>query len=373
MADYPMKYVDRSRITTDWTCPRKRYWNYEFDGKGIIKSSINQALHTGSVIHDALGAIATYHKEGVPVEIELIAQLAAGQMRKTLLEASEGEVNPEEYANEQAALVEGLLRGFYKHVWPRLISMYPEIVAIEKECEYKLNDEIIFMAKPDLILADAEGEWHYIEYKSTSSKKNEWIESWNTAVQLHSSVKAIEETMGKSPVDVTVVGLYKGYYSYGRQNSPLVYAYMKKGNPPFTQDVIAYEYKAGLRKYPVWEMDGGVTAWVNAMPETILAEQFPMTPPIMVDEDLVAAFFNQTVVRETEISFGASASPLNLTVLDDIFPQRFDQCSPAYGFKCEFKKLCHSYVENPLNEGFTYREPHHAQEMEQQADESLYM
>lgn len=364
----PIRYCDRSRIVTDWTCPRKRFWNYEFDGKGIVKDGINQALHTGSIIHDSLAAIATYYEQKVGVDIDLIALTAAGQMRLSLMEAMEGEPNAEAYSNEQACLVEGLLRGYHKHVWPRLIQMYPEVIAIEKECSLVLDDTLTFMAKPDLILASEDGEWHYIEYKSTSNKKNEWIQSWNTAVQLHSSVKAVEETLGKAPVDVTVLGLYKGYFSYGRQNSPIVYAYIKRGNPPFTEDVIAYEYKSGLRKYPVWELEGGVKKWIDEMPETVLAEQFPMTPPIYVNDDLVGAFLIQLVLREREIACAEGTSPTQLTVLDEVFPQRFDQCMSAWGSPCEFTKLCHSYVEDPLQEGFSYRKPHHGPEMEQQGD-----
>lgn len=370
--DMAPRYTDRSRIVTDWVCPRKRHWQYEYQGKGIVRDSINQALHTGSVIHDSLAAIAAFHKEDGKVDINKIALTAAGQMRMTLQEAMEGEMNADEYSNEQAALVEGLLRGFYKHVWPRLMEQYPTIVAIEQECEYKLEDDLIFMSKPDLILESKDGEWHYIEYKSTSSKKNEWIESWETAVQLHSSVKAVEATMGKAPSDVTIVGLYKGYVSYGKQSSPMCYAYMKKGNPPFTEDVVSYEYKAGLRRYPTWELEGGTAKWVDEMDEVKLAEQFPMTPPIFINDDLVKSFFNQTAKRENEIAVASlllnspDDSDQNEALLDRVFPQRFDQCKPAYGFSCEFRKLCHGCVTNPLEEGYQYRQPHHQAEMEAQ-------
>src|SRR4051812_36201098 len=116
-----MRLVDRSRIVADWVCPRKRYWNYEFNGRGVVKDSINQPLHTGSILHDSLAAIATYYKEGQEVDIDLVAFSAAGQMRMTLQEAMEGQPNASDYANEQAALVEGMLRGYYKYTWPKLI------------------------------------------------------------------------------------------------------------------------------------------------------------------------------------------------------------------------------------------------------------
>lgn len=360
------RVYDRSRVVTDWKCPRARYWGYEYGGKGIRKSSTSLELFTGITVHDCLATIATQHltSDG-QVDIEEIATLAFSAMKKQLLEANEGEVGADEFANEQACLTEGMLRGFYKHVWPRLLAQYPTIRYIEQEVEYK-HDGLVFMSKPDLVMENSEGDWVYIEYKTTGTKKEEWINSWETAVQLHSAIKACEQTLGKAPNMVQIVGLYKGYQSYGKQSSPFCYAYMKKGNPPFSEDQIAYEYKAGLKRYPVWELEGGVKKWVDDMPETVLANQFPMSPPIFVNEDMVNSFFEQRAIREGEIAYAAKNVddiPLNI-LLNEVFPQKFDQCIPPYGRACEFKKLCHGRCDDPLKEGFDWRTPHHQLELE---------
>ena len=353
---------DRSRTVTDWRCSRARYWGYEHDGKGLTKST-SLALHTGIIVHDCLAAIATQHPD---VDIDTIAMTASMAMKKALLEASDGEVGADEFANEQASLTEGMIRGFYQHAWPLLLSQYPIIKHIEKEVTYK-HDGLVFMSKPDLILENLEGDWIYIEYKTTSSKKAEWITSWETAVQLHSACKAVEQTLGVLPSAVQIVGLYKGYRSYNRQNSPFCYAYMKKGNPPFTEDVIQYEWKAGLKKYAVWELEGGVKAWVEEMPSSVLTGLFPMTPPIFINNDLVDAFFRQRAIREHEI---ATYEPENkLFTLDKVFPQKFDACQPGWGQGCEFRKLCFGRCDDPLKEGFTYRTPHHDLELEEQSGE----
>lgn len=350
---------DRSRVVTDWRCPRARYWGYEYNGKGITKAITSLELHTGIVVHDCLAAIATQHPN---VDIDHIASTANMAMKKSLLEASDGEVGADEFANEQASLVEGMLRGFHKHAWPLLLDQYPIIKFIEQEVLYK-HDGLIFMSKPDLILENSEGDWIYVEYKTTSSKKAEWINSWETAVQLHSACRAVGQTLGKEPTAVQIVGLYKGYRSYNKQNSPFCYAYMKKGNPPFTQDVIEYEWKAGLKRYPVWELDGGVKAWVDGMPVSVLSGLFPMTPPIFINNDLVDAFFAQRATREHEIAkFGGVNVGYDL---DNTFPQKFDACSPGWGKGCEFKKLCFGRCDDPLKEGFAYRVPHHQLEMEE--------
>lgn len=363
---------DRSRVTTDWTCPRKRYWQYEFDGKGVVSGHSSLELFAGTVIHDGLAAIATQHQaNGGVVDIDAIAEACFNQMRNSLLETSTGEIGEVDFALEQGTLVEGLLRGFYKHAWPRLISAYPTIVHIEKEMTFE-HVGLTFMSRPDLILADAEGNQFYIEYKSTSSKKEGWVNSWATAVQLHSTVRAIQATTGELPMGVVVQGLYKGYESYGKQNSPFCYAFSRKGNPPFTQDEIRYDFKAGFKRIPVWEMPGGVRAWVESMPLDLLGDQFPQVPPIFINEGLVDSFFNQRGYREHEIQMAldlykmAEEDPdAQVQILNTAFPQRFDQCHPYFGRPCSYLRMCHSGVTDPLTEGYIYREPHHEAEVNQ--------
>ena len=169
-----IRLIDRTRTVADWKCPRARYWGYEYKGRGIVKASTSLELFTGITIHDSLATIALLTLDDKDVPIDDIAQAAYNQMYAELL-PDEGLQIAEaiDYAKEQATLTEGLIRGFYKHVWPRLMDMYPHIICSEEEMEYPLTDDgtFIFMTKPDLIVEDRAGELVYIEYKSTSSKK----------------------------------------------------------------------------------------------------------------------------------------------------------------------------------------------------------
>lgn len=364
---------DRSRTTEFWRCPRARYHHYERGGRGIVSTATSLELWLGTALHDALAAIARGHVEG-DVNIEAIATAAGRAIFTSLTEATKGEIDADAhtFACEQSTLVEGLLRAFYRHQWPRIIAG-KRILFIEEEMTATLAAALTFMAKPDLILEDlSDGEWDYVEYKSTSSKKSAWMASWSTAVQLHSTVKAVHATKGRLPARVIVQGLYKGYESYGRQNSPLCYAYVREGQAPFRNEQVGYEYKPGWNRRPVWERPGGIRAWVAGMPDNMLADQFPQAPPIFVNETLVDAFFRQAVMRETSI---ASASRLlaapdaaggDQALLDRVFPQHFDQCTPAWGRGCAFKRLCHGNVEDPLTAGYEWRNPHHITELDAQ-------
>jgi hypothetical protein len=367
-----LRLYDRSRVTTDWQCPRKRYWQYEYGNKGLVGASQGLELFLGTTVHDGLAAIATQHICG-QVDIDAIATTAADSVLKALLPQGDTFLTEEmDYAREQASLVEGLLRGFYRSAWPRLMAAYPDIRCVEQELIFD-HDGLRFMSKPDLVLASPEGDIWYVEYKTTSSKKEGWVNSWNTAVQLHSSIRAIEASLHEKVTGVIVQGLYKGYESYGKQSSPFCYAYQRKGSPPFSEDAVSYEYKAGFKRYPTWEMAGGVKSWVAGMPDNVLSDQFPVTPPIFVKDDLIDAFFTQRKYREHEIKLatqmieGINNPDATKDILDTAFPQRFDQCVSFWGSKCQYTKLCHGYVGEPLREGFEYRIPHHSTEVEAHA------
>lgn len=354
----PILY-SRSAVTQDWRCPRSRWWGYEWGGRGLSSGTTSIELFLGITLHDGLAAIFS------GLDIDSISEAAITQVKEHLASDS---VEGQHYAAEQAALVEGLLRGFHRHVYPRLMDEY-DVVDIEKELFYE-HDGLTFMSKPDLLLRHKEGgHLLYYEYKSTSSVKDKWVGSWNTAVQLHSTIKAIEHNLKEEVSYCIVQGLNKGYVSqYDRQESIFCYGYYKAGQPPFNKDVWQYAYKAGLKKDPTWTKAGGVKQWVAEMPEEILSQQFPQTPPILINHDLVDAFFRQQASREHEIRrtrLLLMENPEATELLDAHFPQHFEQCSPGYGTGCQFKKLCFSGIADPLAAGYSLRVSHHDAEREQ--------
>ena len=345
----------RSAVTEDWRCPRARFWRYEYLNRGIVADGTSLELFLGTAVHDAIAAIAH------GVELEKICQAATTQVKATLLNDIEGDVDAEHYAEEQAALVEGLIRGFHRQVWPKIIVEH-EIVAIEQEYTFG-HDGLTFMSKPDLITRHrTTGDLVYWEWKTTSTTKEQWINSWSTAVQLHSSVRAVEQTLGEKVTQVMVVGMSKGYSSYGKQQSVFCYANHKAGEPPFTKDLWSYEYRAGLRKYPVWQRAGGVKRWVEEMPEDILMQQFPRIPPIFINDELIDTFFRQRAEREHQIRATRNLDLNDPAVMDSVFPQHFEACNPGWGRGCSFRQICHGPKKDPLEMGFQLRHSHHALE-----------
>jgi hypothetical protein len=354
-------YYSRSAVVQDWKCSRARYWGYEHLGRGLSPATTALPLAFGILIHDGVAAIIH------GMDIDTIAEAAKAEFRAKLLDGQDSH-EAQYFAEEQCALGEGLLRGFHRHVWPQLQAVY-DVVHVEQEMTYE-HDGLTFLAKPDLLLRNKEsGDLVYFEYKTTSSIKEQWMSSWTTAVQLHSTIRAVERSIGESIQRVIVQGMNKGYVSYEKQNSPFCYIYHKAGTPPFNKDIWQYAYKAGFTKYPTWQRPGGVKRVVEEMPENVLSQQFPQTPPIFINQDLVDGFFRQRAKREHAIRHGRELLVKpgidTATILDEYFPQNFEACSPGWGTGCDFKRLCHGNIKDPLQAGFVVRQSHHQLEADQ--------
>src|SRR3990167_9048363 len=210
-------FHSRARAEKDWDCQRSRYYEYDYQG-GIQKDILALELFVGSCIHDALSAIATQYSGGKVVDIDSIASTAGSLVHDTLFEhhGLEGPVPLSAgwlIMMEQSTLVECLIRGYYRLVWPNLIKQYSIVIDCETETIYPHDHDglfnkkgpFVYMAKPDLLLSNGQ-DIVYIEYKSTGNKKAEWINSWNSAIQVHGSVKAAEFTYKQSASGFGVLG-----------------------------------------------------------------------------------------------------------------------------------------------------------------------
>src|SRR5690606_26097293 len=154
---------------------------------------------------------------------------------------------------------------------------------------------------------------------------------------LHSYLAAMRRATGLDISAAVVVGWYKGYESRGKQNSPFCAAYHRPGNPPFTAGDIAYQWKAGYKKLPVWQIDGtSPESWVDQMPDDVLAEQFVIVPPVYLNEQIAETFFRQSRFREAEIQQGiqllkqAPTEEFKQHVFDAYFPQNQEGCRPGW-------------------------------------------
>jgi hypothetical protein len=229
------------------------------------------------------------------------------------------------------------------------------------------------MTTPDLILtpkdpAFAAAGKGYLEWKTTSLSGQSWFKQWQTAVQFMAAAAALKQQTGEEIAFYVVQGLQKGRYADGWLHSPFVWAWRNQLGE-VTEWSWEVQRKKGWERVPVWEYErGGSREWVQDMPLEELEQQFPCTPPLMVDEEMLATFIRQCEKREAEIaSFRCSGDELQADIFEGTFPQHFTACCPPIGYGCSYVECCHQPVvgRDPLASGkFKVREPHHAMERE---------
>ncbi len=346
-------FYDRSRVSLDWKCPRARWWGNEYEGLGIVP--LRRALYfdLGDYLHRGFAALVM----GEDLE-ETVHDVVEGFRNATALTLGDR-------LNEQATLVEGILRGFHRQVVPRLLAEFnPLLVETEflhahNGCEQGVKPDLLAERRDDQTL------WYW-EWKSTGSVGDRWMRQWPKAIQLHTTAEAAGKHLGREVSGVVVQGAYKGYDKEGKQTSIFCYGYTRPGNIGGAETL--YKWAPGGRRVPVWEMPGGVRGWVERMPAEILADQFVQSPPIFIQRRLVEAFLRQTSLREYEIREGgrrywvARDVTAQQAVLDEVFPQHFNECEPAMGAPCAYGDCCFNphVGDDPIASGlYTWREPHH--------------
>lgn len=356
MAD--LVFYDRSRVTLDWKCPRARYWGNEWQGLGIVPAKRALYFDIGDAYHKAVAAL----KMGE--DTDEVVNDNVPPFRDAL--AANGMIA--EKVEEQATLVEGLIRAYARHVLPALVREYR---VLDVEAEFTMDhDGCRQGVKPDsLVERLSDGTLWYWEEKTTGWVGERWFQQWPRNIQLHSTAEAVERHLGREVSGVIVQGAYKGYEREGKQSSILCYGYQRPGLTAGPE--VLYEYRAGSRRVPVWELSGGIRQWVGCMPNEVLSTLFVQTPPIFLQRRLVEAFRRQVALRERQIRDACELTNTGdqeemRTLLDNVFPQHFSECAPAIGNPCAYADLCYNPFaeEDPLRHGYTWRQPHHGTDEE---------
>ena len=352
-----MRVYHRSGVETDWECPRRYYWNYEHDGRGIVPLAVSQPLTVGTVVHAAFDRL---------LKGEDLASFLPEVLRPLgQLPLPVDVMDPTDFVCEQQALVTGLLAGFTARILPRLLTEY-EPVRFEKEVYYThpADPTLVFVCRPDVIMRHrATGSYTYVEWKTVATGSLQWTLSWSRAVQLHAGAVAATQLYQLPVTHCLVIGCEKGRFQDGWQHSPWCYHWRHKK----TGDLSPF-YRAGWERTPNWHVPG--YSPLDLISPEDLDGLYPMTQPIAVDETLVRAFFTGQAVRQSEIAHAltwmAEARVHNHQRRIDetmaaVFPQHFSKCLPSFGRSCEFERCCFTQIgADPMASGlYAWRTPHH--------------
>lgn len=350
----PVEFVGRkfsyTRCEKDDQCQRARYLGREWGGTGLMAVKAGWPLVYGNILHSFL---ETFAKSG-QIDLKAVTEKVHTQGQEAGFDGIA--------CRDWTALMQGHLLGFKRTVWPALMSEY-EVMDTERWIEWEPKEGFLFRARQDLLLTNKfDGHIAYVDYKTTSTDKPQWIASWAKSVQLHSSMYAIKQAQGIDVQRAIVIGFYKGYQDKKTkvQRSPFTYGY---ANYEYSMvPSFKYDYQRGKGWELFSPLDGyedGMEGWVANMPIPTLTEQFPQTAPIFPRNDIAETWFRQQLIREAEVGdamlrlWQSQSVEEITTILDTHFKQNFKHCQPPYGYDCEFAPVCwQPWVESdPIGSG----------------------
>ena len=355
MSEQIIYLTNRTASITDDDCGRKWWLSQRVGGRGLVPKEEAFALMVGRETHEDLSAIG----EMDDISPEAI-QRAIDDILLLIDDAAKTHIKKMEMLYRRL----GWLAAFALYMEPSIRAIY-DTVSIEKELV--LDRTPLWVAvTPDRILRHREkGYLVYREYKSTISASQKWLDSWKMAIQIHSSMKAVEEEVGLPVAFTQVMGLMKGYEKEGKIRHPYVYGYRNRDNGDWTHD---YDRARGpsWELTPVWDYPGGVVQWVQLCGEDIAFSQFPHTEPIFLNEEILNEWVERRARREEEIRRVEESAHTDARTRAVYFPRKTHKCRPPFGDSCPYLGLCWNAtwegreVEHP---DFSQRIPHHDLEL----------
>jgi hypothetical protein len=380
------KLTDRSRILTYEDCPRKRWWRYEYQGKGIVPRESPLALAVGASVHKGLEGLL--RDEGLSGAVEAATTLFSEIARRGV-SYPQGSQLYQAY-QEQRYLVEAMLYAYAAYALPRLLETY-EVLEVEREEVFgDFSPSVALMARADGLLRErATGDLHVLSFKTCGEYGKRQEEEGRYDIQGLSEMLATGERLGRLPEAVKMEYLVKGKLLDGQQRSPLVHPWARLGirqmefawSWDFTDaDGKARKLGRDYQRVNMWELMPAKD-WVAMLdsgyvqPEAgpTLPRQFASPAPYYRSEKDIREWKAQAAAQEMRIAGSVEHMRKNPLMggereyLPSYFPKHRRAC--LWPTPCPYIPLCHKGLspEDALTGGeFQWREPHHEAEKERQ-------
>jgi hypothetical protein len=386
-----MIYSDNSRRFCAEKCLRKRWWNYEYQGRGIEpvrKGKSEFPLLTGTGVHEGIeGLLLGHHVDDATLggALEYCTYDEVSDERMVALIA------------EQCALIEGIVRAWHATKYQDFIAHY-EVLDIEREENVELAPGVTWMSRPDLFVRRrGDGALFIVNLKTTKKVDERWISQWPLDAQTLSEVVAVEHRINSqdkhygqvegiiSPTKlsgVIILGLLKGEqreYPEGSglyyHDSPLIWAWNNVSGKPhpcgdwyprwkWADEEGNHTLGKGWRKREVWlHYPGGMKAWIEHLAQTdptILEEQVIQLPPILRSEQQIEGWKRAVVHQERQIRHNRELEWSYY--LDETFPMSTSAGNCLWPSKCSYFGLCHENASPDDDTLYQIRVPNHPQE-----------
>lgn len=321
MTEILTHFSHRTGQSTYQRCPRQWYWSNVWEGIGLTRVRLDVPLARGIYVHRGLD----YILQGRSIDDSINHALTTfdTEIGDRGLDVSSLEDSSYVY-NEQKALIEAMLYGWWKKRYPELLERY-DILEVEREEVWEIGQfetaagkvKLIWLGRVDALLREKDSnDLHLQSFKTTAEWDTRKDSAASHDIQGLSELCAVEhrlEQMWRSyheddaiaeeslttptwqylrdlPEPPKIQGIRmehllagqrmdpgKGPKKTGRkvQYSPLIRGYKKDG---ITPDLDEYAYKfqwddeygthrlgKGWAPFNAWEQPGGVRAWIDKL------------------------------------------------------------------------------------------------------------
>lgn len=221
-------YTDRSRTLEFQRCPRARYLQYEYKGRGIVPARLSVPLTVGTWVHvglgelltqsmhppklgrfDSIGGTLSSSTRNIDVDAAVSVALSGydEQVRGRGLDL-EANADLDYVYQEQRALIEAMIRAYAAKQLSVLLEEY-EVLEVEREDEMSLGftglpsktfgydtTPIKWMARADgLLLHRRDGDLYVLSFKTAASFDARKESENNHDMQGLSEVAAVEDRL----------------------------------------------------------------------------------------------------------------------------------------------------------------------------------
>lgn len=299
-----MRLTDRSRQIAWQTCQHKRYWEYEYKGKGLSPTRPSIDLQIGQAIHTGAG------------------ELLKGADLKGALKLALIDLKGLPHEQEHRELVHGLLAAL-KHSWLSKILAQYKILSIEAEERRELAKGLTMMARLDWFGVNRQtGKLTAGSLKTVSRWDSKRQQEHLHDVQGLSEGWTAEARVGKPIHSVQMLYIVKGYKESDSEGhwftNPFSHAWIRQQSSAKLSPVLekAHSYSwdghrlgSGWKLVPASSLPGGVEQWVDQIMRGLIQPQAPnplsrifIQPPAHDRQPAEQKeWVRQTVLQEREV------------------------------------------------------------------------
>jgi hypothetical protein len=323
-----------SSVETDDTCGMKYWMSHLEGGSGIMKEDEVLPHLLDKAAHNDLRALSTMEDISPPAIQAIIDDVLSSLSSEDKLDVGKMELLYRRL---------GWFAAFALYLEPTLRAEY-ETIPVDTEVVLD-RDPLWAVAYPDRLLRNrSTGEVSYREYVAFPSglTQQRWLQSWHYNIRLHLGLAALNEDASPAPnkpVFGQVVGLSRGFVSLldKRLVHPFVWGYRN----PITQEWASTNRSGGVWELqPVWSYPGGIVAWIQLCRAATAIGQFPISPAVYLNKDILNAWTARRVHREREIATVKKVALDNANFRVTYFNQATQRCLPAEDTPCPFLAKC---------------------------------